>query len=165
MAALALVVAACGSSGSGNSGGGSGSTPTASSSPAATSSNVLDARTIGGKKVLTNAKGFTVYWFARDSMTRSNCNASCAKYWTPVKGPVTAGHGVTGKLGTIKRSDGTVQATYNGHPLYTYVGDTAPGQNKGNGLNISGGLWYEVTVSGSAAPAPSQSSSSGGYGY
>ena len=61
--------------------------------------------------------------------------------------------GVTGKLGTITRSDGTAQATYNGDPLYTYVGDTAPGQAKGNGLNASGGVWHEVTVSGSAAAA------------
>jgi predicted lipoprotein with Yx(FWY)xxD motif len=65
-----------------------------------------------------------------------------------VAGPATAGAGVTGKLGTIKRSDGSTQATYNGHPLYTYVGDSAPGQAKGNGLNLSGGLWHEVPASG-----------------
>ena len=56
--------------------------------------------------------------------------------------------GVTGTLGTIKRSDGTTQATYNGHPLYTYIADTAPGQAHGNNLNLNGGLWHEVTVSG-----------------
>ncbi len=86
----------------------------------------------------------------------------------PAKGPATSGPGVTGKLGTITRSDGTAQATYNGHPLYTYVGDTAPGQAKGNGLNASGGVWHEVTVSGTAAAAFTPSSSSGGgggYGY
>jgi predicted lipoprotein with Yx(FWY)xxD motif len=84
-----------------------------------------------------------------------------------VKGPATASAGVTGKLGTIKRSDSSVQATYRGHPLYTYIGDTKPGQNKGNGLNLSGGVWHEVTVSGAAAPSPkgSPSSSGGGYGY
>ena len=164
IAAFALVVAACGSSGSSNSGTGSGSS--ASSAPAAsTSRNMVKERKIGGATVLTTAKGFTIYWFAADTMMKSNCNGSCIKYWPPVKGPATAGPGVSGKLGTIKRSDGTLQATFNGHPLYTYVGDSAPGQNKGNGLNISGGLWHEVTLSGSAAPAPSQSSSSGGYGY
>jgi predicted lipoprotein with Yx(FWY)xxD motif len=55
---------------------------------------------------------------------------------------------VTGKLSTIKRSDGTTQAAYNGYPLYTYVADTAPGQAHGNNLNLNGGLWREVTVSG-----------------
>jgi predicted lipoprotein with Yx(FWY)xxD motif len=71
---------------------------------------------------------------------------------------------VTGTLGVITRPDGTMQATYDGHPLYTYVADNAPGQNKGNGLNLSGGLWYEMTVSG-ATPAAAASSSSHGGGY
>jgi predicted lipoprotein with Yx(FWY)xxD motif len=120
--------------------------------------------------VLTNAKGFTLYWFAPDTSTASNCNGSCATFWPPVKGPATAGSGVTGKLGTVTRSDGSTQATYNGHPLYTYVGDHAPGQATGNGLNVSGGLWYEVTVTGAAAPAapaasPTHSSGGSGYGY
>src|SRR5271166_420313 len=78
--------------------------------------------------------------------------------------PATSGSGVTGKLGTITRSDGTKQVTYDGHPLYTYAGDTAPGQAKGNGLNASGGLWYEMTVSG-ATPAASASTGGGGGGY
>ena len=82
-----------------------------------------------------------------------------------MKGPATAGSGVSGKLATITRSDGSVQATYNGHPLYTYKGDAAPGQAKGNGLNINGGVWHEVTVSGAAAAAPSGSASAGGGGY
>jgi len=110
--------------------------------------------TINGTKVVTNSKGFTLYWFAPDTSTTSKCNGSCATYWPPVKGPATAGAGVTGTLGTITRSDGTKQATYDGHPLYTYIGDTAPGQAKGNALNLSGGLWYEMTVSG-ATPAAS----------
>ena len=71
---------------------------------------------------------------------------------------------MTGKLGTITRSDGSTQATYNGHPLYTYVSDTAPGQAKGNGLNLSGGVWHEVPVSGTAVPAAHSSSSSSGGG-
>jgi predicted lipoprotein with Yx(FWY)xxD motif len=120
--------------------------------------------TINGTAVLTNSAGLTLYWFAPDTSTASKCTGSCATYWPPVKGPATAGSGVTGTPGTITRPDGTTQATYDGHPLYTYVGDTAPGQNKGNGLNASGGLWHEMTVSGSA-PASSPSASSGGYGY
>jgi predicted lipoprotein with Yx(FWY)xxD motif len=168
LAAVALVTAACGSSSAG-SGGAANSSPAANSSGAAASAATLTSATIGGVRVLTNAKGFTLYWFAPDTATASKCNGACARYWPPVKGPVTAGSGVTGKLTVIKRSDGSMQAAYNGHPLYTYVGDTKPGEAKGNGLNLSGGVWHEVTVSGAAAPAPKSSSSSssggGGYGY
>jgi predicted lipoprotein with Yx(FWY)xxD motif len=108
----------------------------------------LKTATIRGVTVLTNAMGLTLYWFAPDTPAKSNCTGGCAAYWPPVAGPVSAGAGVTGKVGTIKRSDGTAQATYNGHPLYTYVGDSAPGQANGNGLNLNGGLWHEVTASG-----------------
>jgi len=67
-----------------------------------------------------------------------------------VTGTPAACRGVSGKLSTIKRSDGTTQAVYNGHPLYTYVGDAAPGQAHGNNLNLNlnGRLWHKVTVSG-----------------
>jgi predicted lipoprotein with Yx(FWY)xxD motif len=115
---------------------------------AATASGGLKTMQVGGVNVLTNAKGFTLYLFVPDTPTKSNCNGSCAAYWPPQKGPVTAGPGVTGKLGTIKRADGSTQETYNGHPLYTYVGDTGPGQAHGNGINLNGGLWREITVSG-----------------
>ena len=104
---------------------------------------------IGSVTVLTNAKGLTLYTFAPDKPGKSVCYGSCAAYWPPVKGPVTVAAGVTGvtgKLGTTRRTDGSLQATYNGHPLYTYIADTAPGQAKGNKLNLNGGLWYEVTV-------------------
>lgn len=165
LAAAALMIAACGSSASTTS---SPAAPAATTSGAAAASGTtLKTATIGGVTVLTNAQGFTLYWFAPDTPTTSKCNGSCATFWPPVKGPATAGSGVTGKLGTITRADGSTQATYNGHPLYTYKGDTAPGQDKGNGLNISGGLWHDVTATGAAAPAPSTSTSSGsgGYGY
>jgi predicted lipoprotein with Yx(FWY)xxD motif len=140
------MITACGSSTSSTSSGTSSAAAPASSAPAAASSSTLKTASIGGATVLTNSKGFTLYWFAPDTPTTSKCNGSCATYWPPVKGPATAGTGVTGKLATIKRSDGSVQATYNGHPLYTYVADTTPGQAKGNGLNLSGGVWHEVTA-------------------
>jgi predicted lipoprotein with Yx(FWY)xxD motif len=108
----------------------------------------LKTTTIHGVTVLTNAKGFTLYSFAPDTATKSVCNGSCAQYWPPVPGHVRAGPGVTGTIGTITRSDGSSQATYNGHPLYTYVSDTSPGQDSGNNLNINGGLWHDVTASG-----------------
>jgi predicted lipoprotein with Yx(FWY)xxD motif len=121
---------------------------TAGSSSTVASSNSIKVVHIGGASVLANAKGFTLYWFAPDTATKSVCNGSCAAYWPPVKGPVAAGPGIPGKLGTIKRADGSTQATYDGHPLYTYVGDSAPGQARGNNLNLNGGLWHEVTTSG-----------------
>ena len=165
LAALALAVSACASSSST-----SGSTPAAGGNNSATSAaaagagTTISMRTVGGQQVLTNAQGLTLYWFVPDISTTSKCTGSCATYWPPVKGPATAGSGVTGTLSTITRSDGTTQATYDGHPLYTYAGDNAPGQNKGNGLNVSGGLWYEMTVSG-ATPGASAKASSGGGGY
>jgi predicted lipoprotein with Yx(FWY)xxD motif len=162
--AAAFVIAACSSSSSSTSSGGAASSATPASSVPAAGSSALKTAKIGGATVVTNAKGFTLYWFVPDTATTSKCNGSCATFWPPVKGPATAGAGVTGKLATIKRADGSVQATYNGHPLYTYVADTAPGQAKGNGLNLSGGVWHEVTASGSAAPAATTSASSGG-GY
>ena len=164
VAAAGAVLAACSSSATSSTGG---STSSPTSSPAAATAGSLKTATIGGVSVLTNAKGFTLYSFAPDTATKSNCNAGCVQYWPPVKGPATAGSGVTGTLTTIKRSDGSMQAAYDGRPLYTYVGDTAPGQAKGNGLNLSGGVWHEVSASGGAAPAQSSSSGSsgGGSGY
>jgi len=149
--AAAFVIAACSSSSSSTSSGGAASSATPASSAPAAGSSALKTATIGGATVVTNAKGFTLYWFVPDTATTSKCNGSCATFWPPVKGPATAGAGVTGKLATIKRADGSVQATYNGHPLYTYVGDHAPGQATGNGLNVNGGVWHEVTVSVAAA--------------
>jgi len=107
---------------------------------------VLEARRIGGVRILTDAQGLTVYWFAPDSATASPCTDSCAAKWPPVPGPVSAGPGVPGTLGTITRPDGTVQATWDGHPLYTARLDTAPGQASGNNLDISGGTWHECAI-------------------
>jgi predicted lipoprotein with Yx(FWY)xxD motif len=131
--ALALLVAAV-------------STP--KTQPVATGPDVLKARDVAGVNLLTNASGLTLYWFAPDTSAKSACYGSCAAYWPPVTGSPSAGPGVTGKLGTITRTDGTTQATYDGHPLYTYIGDSAPGQASGNDLNLNGGLWHDVPVTG-----------------
>jgi predicted lipoprotein with Yx(FWY)xxD motif len=98
-------------------------------------------------QVLANGKGFTLYSFAPDTRTTSKCYGSCAAYWPPVIGSSAAGSGLPGKTGTIKRTDGSLQLTYNGHPLYTYIGDSAPGQASGNNLNLNGGLWLVVPAS------------------
>jgi predicted lipoprotein with Yx(FWY)xxD motif len=182
LAAAAVVgLAACGSSSS--------STPTAANTPKATStansSSSTDTAagiktmTISGHQVLTDSAGFVLYWFALDTPSASNCNNSCANYWPPVLGTPSLASGVslTGKLGTIKRSDGQLQATYDGHPLYTFKSDTSAGEDSGNALNASGGLWWAMTASGvkirakgsssssGSSPTTSPSSGSGGYGY
>ena len=140
--ALGLTGGALAASGSASPGPGSGSSYSASG-PASTSGGLRTA-TIGGQTVLVNAAGRTLYTFAPDGPGKSVCYGSCAVYWPPVPGHLTAGAGVTGKLGTITRTGGGTQETYNGHPLYTYVGDTGPGQAHGNNLNLNGGLWKVV---------------------
>lgn len=164
LAAAVIGLAACGSSSSSSS-----TTPVSS---AASGSQIKTASTSVGT-ILVNSAGHAIYWFAIDTPTKSNCSGSCLTYWPPVKGPVTAASGVSlpGTLGTIKGADGTTQATYMGHPLYTYVGDSSAGMVGGNGKNLSGGLWWAMTPSGAkpsggAAPQPSTSTSTGGgYGY
>ena len=160
LAAAALVaLVACGSSGASST-----SSSGTTSSPGAAAAGTVKTATIAGVTVLTSSSGFTLYSFAPDTSTTSKCNGACAQNWPPVTGPVSAA-GVSGTFGTIKRSDGSVQATFDGHPLYTFVGDTAPGQAKGNGLNVNGGLWHEITTSGTAAPVAGSSAGAGGGGY
>jgi predicted lipoprotein with Yx(FWY)xxD motif len=134
---VALVLLGVAVAGAGSSG------PAAAAAPGG-----LRTATIGGATVLTNAKGFTLYSFAPDTATKSACYGSCAAYWPPVTGSTAHAAGVPGTFTTIKRTDGTSQVTYNGHPLYTYIGDSGPGQAHGNNLNLNGGLWREITVSG-----------------
>jgi predicted lipoprotein with Yx(FWY)xxD motif len=109
---------------------------------------VLQTRTLGDVTVLTDAEGHTLYWFGSDSARKSACQAGCARTWSPVTGPASWGAGVTGTIGAIVRPDGTLQATYDGHPLYTATTDTGPGQAKGNDVWSHGGEWHEVTVPG-----------------
>jgi predicted lipoprotein with Yx(FWY)xxD motif len=124
----------------------------AANGPAPTSSSsanaLLKVTTIHGVAVLTNARGYTLYRFAPDTPEKSTCYGTCAAYWPPVTGRPIAGSGVTGKLGTIGRTGGGTQVTYDGHPLYTYIGDSAPGQATGNDVNLNGGYWYEMPASG-----------------
>jgi predicted lipoprotein with Yx(FWY)xxD motif len=123
-------------------------TGASSTAPAATGIGAgLKTTTIGGATVLTNAKGFTVYWFGPDTPATSKCYGSCAAYWPPVTGTAAASPGVPGRVGTIIRTGGSRQLTYNGHPLYTYIADTAPGLARGNNINLNGGLWHEVLAS------------------
>jgi predicted lipoprotein with Yx(FWY)xxD motif len=183
LAAAAVVgLAACGGSSSS-------SVPTATktSDPATSSANSdlaagIKTTTIDGRTVLTDSAGFVLYWFAPDTPTTSKCNGSCATFWPPLIGTPSLGSGVTltGQLGTIKRANGQVQATYDGHPLYLFKSDTSAGMWTGNDIVASGAKWWLMTSTGSklkkkdTAPAPSSgsggsssspSSGGGGYGY
>jgi predicted lipoprotein with Yx(FWY)xxD motif len=169
-AAIGLAaLAACSSSSAPSSAAKPSTTPKASSSPkasasasasAAATAEGLKTAKVKGVTVLTNAKGFTLYSFAPDTPTKSVCNGACAASWPPQKAPST----VKGPYTAIKRSDGAMQLTFHGHPLYTFTGDTKPGQANGNGVNAFGGLWHEVPASGAAAPSSSSSpSSNSGY--
>jgi predicted lipoprotein with Yx(FWY)xxD motif len=119
---------------------------------------------------MTTSAGFAVYWFAIDTPTKSNCDATCVGFWPPLTGKASmaAGSSLPGKFGTITRADGTTQPTYDGHPLYLFKEDAKPGQVQGNKINTSGGLWWAMTSSGAkitkAAPKPT-TSGGGGYGY
>ena len=173
LAGGAVLLAACGSSGTPSATGTTKAANASSTTPAAAGSVVISTRSTSHGTVLVNAKGRTLYWFAIDTPTTSKCTGSCATYWPPVIGKPTAAAGMSlaHALGSITRSNGQIQATYDGHPLYTYIGDTAAGDVKGNGKNLSGGLWWAATPSGAklttaaAKPSSSASSSSGGYGY
>jgi len=103
--------------------------------------------------VLVNSKGRTLYMFVRDKRKKVTCVGSCAAAWPPVKLPkgakaVAAGKVKAALLGSDKDPAGGRVVTYNKWPLYTYIGDTAPGQARGQALNLNGGLWYVLSPSG-----------------
>jgi predicted lipoprotein with Yx(FWY)xxD motif len=159
--AAALLLSACGG-GSGGNGASGGSSPSGSAKPAV---GKISVGSTSAGNVLVDAKGMTLYAFAPDSRGHSTCSGSCAAYWPPVSGK-DAKAGATGKvtahLGSIKRSDGSTQLTVDGYPMYTYVGDSAAGQDKGQGQNSSGGLWWVVSPTGSWIKS-NTGSAQGGY--
>lgn len=149
LVAVAVVVAGCGggSSGSGSSYGRS-TAPAPPKSPAGAAVKIAPS-TLG--KVLVDAQGRTLYLFEADKGPISKCDGACKTVWPPLAaaGKPTAGAGVdAAKLGTIKRGDGSSEITYNGHPLYTFEGDTAPGQTSGQGLDDFGAEWYALSAAG-----------------
>jgi len=142
---LAVAVAGCG--GGSTYGEGSSSAPTPSSG--ARGSVKLASTKLG--KVLVDAQGRALYLFEADKGTTSACGGACATIWPPLTtaGEPTAGPGLAAsKLGTTKRSDGATEVTYNGHPLYTYAGDSAPGRTSGQGLDDFGAEWYTLSARG-----------------
>jgi predicted lipoprotein with Yx(FWY)xxD motif len=160
VAAAAVLATACSSGGTSSS-----SSPASSSSAAAGSSTAMtvDVHAANGASFLTDSLGRSLYLFASDTGSKSTCSAACVTVWPPLiaKGAPTAGTGATaGDLGTIARSDGTKQVTYDGHPLYYFSGDSAAGQTNGEGVNGFGAPWYLVAPSGQQVTSLTASSSS-----
>jgi predicted lipoprotein with Yx(FWY)xxD motif len=148
--ATALITAACG---------GTTSTATASPaaspspSPAATGTKIAVATNAKLGQILVDDKGLTVYLFVADTGTSSTCYTSCATIWPPVvtTGAPQAGTGADASmLGTTTRTDGKIEVTYSGHPLYYFVQDKAAGDANGQGVNGFGGLWWVMSASGAA---------------
>ncbi len=102
-------------------------------------------------KIIVDPQGFTLYDFHADKGTTSSCYGECAKVWPPLttEGPPQTGEGaMASQVGTTKRKDGTIQVTYAGHPLYTYLGDKKPGEANGNDFSQFGAEWYALQPNG-----------------
>ena len=180
LCAVVLGLAACGSSSSSSS-----STPPSTSAPAGTAAgaaavDLANSSTIG-QPILVNKSGMTLYYLKGETAGHLMCTSSaCLKFWPPLYLPkgASAPTAVAGipasKLGTVMRPGGKVQVTFNGSPLYTFAGDTSPGQTKGQDYTDSAGTWFVVTKSGSSATTGSgggttgstagSTSSGGGWG-
>ena len=161
----ALVLAACGGSGSSNSAtsnsSGASSTPSYGATTPSTSitSNSSGAASVSTKTTslgtfLVDANGRTLYLWDADHGSTSTCNGACAQAWPPLTTttgtPKASGAVKASLLGTTKRTDGTNEVTYAGHPLYYFAGDTQPGQTTGQGSNGFGAPWWVVAPSGKA---------------
>ena len=133
--------------------------------PRATTIGVADNGSLG--RILVDSQGRTLYLFKADRTMRSTCFGACATAWPPLRvaGNPTAGDGAnTSLVATTPRPDGVREATYNGHPLYLYQGDTQPGQVNGQGVTAFGAEWLAVSPTGGAISSqPSGTASSGGY--
>jgi predicted lipoprotein with Yx(FWY)xxD motif len=165
---IAMFIAACGSpatGGSGPYGGGSTNSPAPTTGSNGSSAVISTATvTVKGQSetVLTNAQGITLYYFTADTATQSAVSGNLAKIWPPLlftgSGGPTSSTTLAGKLSVLTAANGN-QVEYNGHPLYTFSGDTAPGQANGEGIT---GMWFVTTPN---LPVQSGGSTGGGYGY
>jgi len=168
--AVSSLLAACGSSSS------SSSSPSAAASQPSGNAGTVVVKTAAvsslGASVLVDAQGLTLYHLSGEQSGKWICtSAVCVKAWHPLAAPAGgAPSGSVGSLGTVKRPGGATQVTFHGMPLYSFVGDTKPGEAKGEGIKDVG-VWTAVTANAAAAkpaapatPAPS-SSGGGGYGY
>jgi len=160
-AAIALTLAACSNSSTSTPPAGGGTST--SSSPGGSASTVKTMQDPTYGTILTDGQGNTLYLFETDQGTKTSCTTGCSSTWPAltVTGQPTAGAGVdASKLGSAKQDDGSMQVTYNGHLVYRYSGDTAPGQTNGEGI---GGVWFVVSASGDPVQQAGGASSSSGY--
>jgi predicted lipoprotein with Yx(FWY)xxD motif len=162
LAVAALVAAGCGSA------------TTQSSSPAANRNATVSVKQVAGVgAVLVDSHGNALYSPTQEASGKIRCSGACTSFWMPLTpgGKLTMGSGVSGKLATVPRPDGSRQVTLDGRPLYTFSQDTAPGTVTGNGASDRfGGVqftWHAVTAKGgsTAAPAPAPAKTGGGYAY
>ena len=171
--AVALTAAACGSSGTSSGTGAQAGASASASASGSGSAMVITTKAGSAGTFLTDGSGRTVYLWAKDGMDASACSGACTALWPPVTTggtPTASGSAKASDLGTITRSDGAKQVTYDGHALYYYAGDSGAGQTNGQGTDSFGAKWWLVapagssitTAGGGAAPSPSTSASAGG---
>jgi predicted lipoprotein with Yx(FWY)xxD motif len=170
VAVLGLVAAGCG--------GGSSASPAPTSGVAgaehSTSAAAVMTRKISGLGVvLVNPKGRTLYVFMKDQRRRVTCTGQCASFWPPLKWkskskPTAGGAAKTSLLSSVKNPSGGRVVTYNKWPLYTYSGDSAAGQAKGEAQTLNGGKWYVISAKGALVKHKSSGSTTttgGGGGW
>ena len=153
----ALALAACGGSSTSSSSGAAAAPGygggTAGASNGSTAASVVSTKTSSLGTFLVDGQGRTLYLWDADHGPKSTCTAACAQAWPPLTttaAPKASGAVKSSLLGTATRADGSREVTYAGHPLYTYAGDTRPGQVTGEGSNSFGAPWWTVTTAGRA---------------
>ncbi len=158
VALTAMAISACGVSGSAAT-----APPTTASGKAATV-GLADEGNLG--KILVDSQDRSLYLFQRDAGTKSACTGACAAAWPPLRAtgkPVVGTALSASKVGTTARSDGKPQITYNGHPLYLYLGDQKPGDTNGQGLNLYGGGWFALSAAGNMVSGTGTNGGASGY--
>jgi predicted lipoprotein with Yx(FWY)xxD motif len=162
MLLIALIAVACGSASSTSSGSSGGTTTSSSAAIIKTTSATVNGQSV---TVLTNAQGMTLYYLKPDTATTSACTGSCASTWPPLvstsSGSPASATTLPGTLSVVTDANGQ-QVEYNGHMLYAYSGDTAPGQTNGEGIK---GVWFVATTTLSVQGAPQVTPTRNGYGY
>jgi len=164
MLLVALIAVACGSASSTSSGStssNSGTTPSSSAAIIKTTSATVNGQSV---TILTNAQGMTLYYLKPDTATTSACTGTCAGNWPPLvsasSGSPTSANALSGTLSVVTDANGQ-QVEYNGHMLYRYSGDTAPGQTNGEGIK---GVWFVATTTLPVQGAPQATPTKSGYG-